>query len=72
MYSGQYEIKIYMNISKIKKTIIAYLFGFAVLLLAANVIAAKVFKNKGVKPESGMDTGSINKGFLEDLNNFGL
>jgi hypothetical protein len=61
-----------MDISHIKKTIISYLFGFAVLLLAANVIAAKVFNNKRVKPESGLDTGSINKGFLEDLNNFGL
>lgn len=61
-----------MNISPVKKRIITLLFGLAILVLAANVIVAKIFHNRGYAKESGLSVGDVNKVFLHDLSNFGL
>jgi hypothetical protein len=61
-----------MNISPVKKKIITLLFGIAIIVLAANVVVAKIFHNKGYAKESGLNVSDVNKVFLHDINNFGL
>lgn len=61
-----------MDISPLKKRIITYLFGLAILALAANVIVAKIFGSNVSAKESGLSVSEINREFLRDLDNFGL
>jgi hypothetical protein len=61
-----------MDISPVKKRIITYLFVIAIVALAANVIASKIFGNKVPVKESGLSTNDINNEFLHDVFNFGL
>ena len=42
------------------------------LMLAANVIIAKIRGTGSIAPESEMDSAAINKEFIKDLNKFGL
>jgi hypothetical protein len=61
-----------MDISLLKKRIIASLFGAALLVLTANVITDKIFSDSSLTKNGGWDSNTINKNFLSDLNNFGL
>ena len=61
-----------MDMSPLKKRIITFLFILAIFALVANVIVSKIFSGSGSAKECSLDVNTINKEFLNDLNNLGL